>query len=356
MFYAGSDRIQVIRFIAVLPLIAVFLAAGCNGGKGANEQVSAPVPVAVKKIEKTDAEKVISVTGNIEGLRTARLGFLVAGKVNYIAAKEGEAVRAGQLLASLDPESYRIGKEMADAAVAQIEDEYRRLTLMHERKSVSDGDYAKITSGLRQARAQQRLQAKNLADTRLYSPFGGVLLKRGVEVGEIIGTGMPVFAVSDIHVVKVNASVPETDLQFIRMGSEARVRVSSLDSEYAGKVVEIGSLAEATTRAFPVKIEVGNPDLLMRPGMTADIRIQSGKKTEIMAVPGEAVLRDPDNAAYVFVVDETRKQAFKRRISLGEIRENCIAVTSGLAPGEQVVVGGQHRLNDGTPVTIKQAQ
>ncbi|HOI72776.1 MAG TPA: efflux RND transporter periplasmic adaptor subunit [Syntrophales bacterium] len=355
MLKPRGNRIERVRFIACLLVIPVFLAAGCSGGKSASEQVSAPVPVAVKTIEKTDVEKVISVTGNIEGLRTARLGFLVAGKVNYIAAREGETVRAGQLLASLDPESYRIGKELADAAVAQIEDEHRRLTLMHERKSLSDGDYAKINSGLRQARAQQRLQAKNLADTRLYTPFSGILLKRGVEVGEIIGTGMPVFAVSDIHVVKVNASVPETDLQFIRMGSEARVRISSLDSEYAGKVVEIGSLAEATTRAFPVKIEVGNPDLLMRPGMTADIRIQSGKKTEIMAVPGEAVMRDPDNAAYVFVVDENRKQAFKRRISLGEIRENGIAVTSGLAPGEQVVVGGQHKLNDGTPVTVKQA-
>jgi RND family efflux transporter MFP subunit len=351
-----DNRIGSINIVACFLLIAVFLATGCNGGKSASEQANAPVPVVLKKIEKTEVEKVISVTGNIEGSRTARLGFLVAGKINSIAAREGETVRAGQLLASLDPESYRIGKDLADAAVAQIEDEYGRLTLMHERKSLSDSDYAKITSGLRQARAQQRLQAKNLADTRLYAPFGGVLLKRGVEVGEIVGTGMPIFAVSDIHVVKVNASVPETDLQFIRMGSQAWVRVSSLDSEFAGKVVEIGSLAEATTRAFPVKIEVKNPGLLMRPGMTADIRIRSGRKTEVMAVPGEAVLRDRDNAAHVFVVDENRKQAFKRRISLGEIRENSISVVSGLAPGERIVVGGQHKLNDGTPVTIKPEQ
>lgn len=298
--------------------------------------------------------KVISVSGNIEGFKTARLGFMVAGKINYIAAKEGGTIEAGQLLASLDPDNYRIAKEIADASVDQIQDEYNRLTIMHERKSISDSDYSKITSGLRQAKAQQKLQNKNLAETKLYSPIRGVLLKCGVEVGEIIGSGMPLFAVSDIHIVKVNASVPETDLPLIKKGSEAQVYVASVDSTFKGRVAEIGALAEPTTRAFAVKIELPNPGLVMRPGMTAEIKIISGRKTDIIAVPGDAVSRDLDNTAYVFVVDEIKKQVFKRKISLGQISENSIAVVAGLAPDELVVVGGQNKLTDGSSIALKQ--
>ncbi len=332
--------------------MTALLISGC-GSTAVTEHANIAIPVVAKKIEKESVAKVIAVSGNIEGQKTARLGFLVAGKVNYIAAKEGATIEAGQLLASLDPESYRIAKDMADANLDQAQDEYNRLSIMHERKSISESDYAKISSMLKLAKAQQKLQSKNLSDTKLCSPFRGVLLKRGIEVGEIIGAGLPLFAVSDIEVVKVNAYIPETDLQLIKMGSEARVYVSSIDSTYTGKVVEIGSLAEPTTRAFSVKIELKNPGLVMRPGMTAEIKIVSGRKTDILAVPGEAVLRDLDNTAYVFVADEVKKQAFKRKISLGQINENSITVAAGLAPEEMVVVGGQHKLNDGSSIVLK---
>ncbi|MDD4091687.1 MAG: efflux RND transporter periplasmic adaptor subunit, partial [Smithellaceae bacterium] len=298
---------------------------------------------------------VIAVSGNIEGSKTARLGFMVSGKINYIAAREGAMIEKGQLLASLDPENYRIAKEIADANAAQIQDEYDRLNLMHERGSISESDYSKISNGLKMARAQQRLHTKNLAETRLYSPFRGVLLKRGVEVGEIIGAGLPLFGVSDIRLVHVNASVPETDLRFIKMGVKAKIVVPSIDSAFTGQVIEVGSLAEPTTRAFSVRMEVRNPDGTLRPGMTAEIQIPSGRQEEVIRVPGEAVLRDMDNTAYVFVVDEVKRRAFRRKISLGKIDENGIAVAAGLVQGELVVVGGQHKLQNGSLVALKQA-
>lgn len=330
-----------------------FLIFGC-GDKDAAKPENAPVFVIAKKIEKKTMAKVIAVSGNVEGSKTARLGFMVAGKINYIAAKEGATIEKGQLLASLDPENYRIAKEIADANAAQIQDEYDRLNLMHERGSISESDYSKISNGLKMARAQQKLHTKNLAETRLYAPFRGVLLKRGVEVGEIISAGLPLFGVSDISRVHVNASVPETDLHLVKLGSEARIYVASLDSSFSGSVIEVGSLAEPTTRAFSVRIEVRNPGGTLRPGMTAEIQIPSGREEEVITVPGEAVLRDIDNTAYVFVVDDVKRQAFRRKISLGKIDENSIAVVAGLAQGELVVVGGQHKLQNGSLVALKQ--
>ena len=338
---------------AGLFLTALFMICGCNSNKAANQQTTVPVPVVVKQIEKISIDKEISASGNIEGRKTVRLGFLVAGRVNYIAASEGETLQAGQLLASLDPESYKIAKEMADANLEQVQDEYNRLSIMHERKSVSDGDFSKVSNALKLARAQQKLQNKNLSDTKLYSPIKGVLLKRGAEVGEIVGVGLPLFAVSDIGIVHVSAAVPESDLQQVKIGSEARVYISAIDATLTGRVMEVGSVSEPTTRAFTVKIELKNPAFIIRPGMTAEVKITSGKKMKIMAVPGEAVLRGLDNSAYVYVVDEKKSQAFQRKVSLGQMAGNNIEIASGLNVHEKIVVGGQHKLNDGSSITLK---
>ena len=338
--------------LCLLFLFAAMIMNSCTG-EPANKKTVNPVPVISQKVEKISINKEISASGNIEGNKTAHLGFLVAGKINYIAGNEGSTIGAGQLLASLDPESYRIAKEMADANLAQIQDEFSRLRMMYERKSLSEGDYTKVSNALKVAKAQQRLQNKNLSDTKLYAPFKGVLLKKGTEAGEIIGAGIPLFVISDINPVKVNASIPETDLQQIKIGSEARVYISSIDSTLTGKVIEIGSVSEPTTRSFNVKILLKNPDWKIRPGMTAEVKITSGKKVEIMAVPSEAVLRDLDNSAYVFVVDEKKMQAFQRKVSLGQITDNSIEIISGLNVNEIIVVGGQHKLNDGSSITLK---
>lgn len=342
--------------LCLLFLLAAMVINGCTGKEPVNQNAVNPVPIISQKVEKTFISKEISASGNIEGNRTVRLGFLVAGKINYIAGDEGSTIGAGQLLASLDQENYRNAKDMADANLAQVQDEFDRLSIMHERKSVSDSDFSKVSNMLKGAKAQQRIQNKNLLDTKIYAPFKGVLLKKGTEVGEIIGPGMPLFGISDIRTVKVNASIPGNDLRQVKIGSAARVYISSIDATLTGKVIEVGSFSEPTTRAFNVKIQLQNPDLSIRPGMTAEVKITSGKQVEveIMAVPSEAVLRDVDNSAYVFVVDEKKSQAFKRNVSLGQISENNIEIASGLNANEIVVVGGQHKLENGSPVKIQQ--
>jgi membrane fusion protein, multidrug efflux system len=335
-----------------LLLTAVFVISGCNN-KAESEQTNVSLPVVAKQIEKISINKEIAVSGNIEGRKTVKLGFLVAGKINYIAANEGNIIEAGQLLASLDPENYKIAKDIADANFDQAQDEYNRLSIMHERKSVAESDFSKVSNALKLAQAQRRLQSKNLSDTKLYSPLRGVLLKKGVEVGEIIGAGLPLFAVSDISIINVIAAVPETDLQQVKIGGAATVHVSAIDSTFPGKIIEIGSIAEPTTRSFTVKIELKNPQFNIRPGMTAEIKMISGRAMDIMAVPGEAVLRDLDNTAYVFIADQTKRQAFRRKISLGRMAGNNIEVTSGLSPNEWVIVSGQHKLNNGSSITLK---
>lgn len=339
------------RFLLLL-FLALLVTPGCGKKHAKPEIKEEATPVITEKVRKINTGKTILLSGNIEGIKTVRLGFMVAGRIDYIGANEGERVYTDRLLASLDPSGYNIAKELADIQVKQIQDEYDRLRSMYEKNSLSESDFAKITFGLQQAKIQQKLHDKNLSDTRLYSPINGILLKKLAETGEIVGTGIPLFIVSDIRKIRVSAFIPENELHYIRLGQTAYVTVSSLNDFFEGTVTEVGSAADPASRAFSVKIEAPNPDLLIKPGMIAEVNIGTDVGARSLAVPVAAIQRDFNNQCYVFVADTAKNRAFKRYVIIGDLSDNMIEINSGLAEKEIVITGGQQNIVDGSLILI----
>ncbi|MDN3550048.1 efflux RND transporter periplasmic adaptor subunit [Mucilaginibacter aquaedulcis] len=334
-------------------LIVVFLAFSCkNHTIPASGSVPAAIAIKIEEIKPEAINTEIAISGNIEGNTTVNLGFMVAGKINHESVTEGESISKGQLIASLDPSNYALAKELADVQLGSTADEFNRLKILHIRKSLSDADFSKVSFSLRQAQLQQQLQQKNLNDTHLYSPIGGVLLKKRAEEGEIVSVGMPLFVVSDIRKVKVLAFVPEAELHEVKLGQKANVYVTALGKTYAGIVKEVGSAADATSRAFAIKIEVENPGLLIRPGMLADALITAGRKKQAIFLSAECIQHDLANQSYVFIVDKAHSKAFKRRVSLGRMFDNRIEIVSGLGAGETIITSGQKKLADGSLISI----
>ncbi len=340
------------RFYHVLLIIALAIVS-CKNDSTHEQQKNSAIKVETQRVKEISTIKTLKVSANIEGNKTVRTGFLVAGKINYIAAQEGETIEKGELLASIDPESYEIALEMADANLSQMQDDYNRIKELYERNSVSESDYVKITNGLRAAKAQRKLHAKDLKDTKLYSPLKGVMLKRGVEVGEIIDKGIQIFGVSDIYSVKAIASIPEMELRNVKIGKKASVYMPSIDSTFIGTIIEIGTLADPSTRTFNIKIELNNPDLLIRPGMTAEVNIQTDDFERFISIPANAVLHDVNNASYVYLADKTSGKAFKQTVSLGKIQDSNIQIVSGLKSDDIIIVSGQHKLSNGALIKVK---
>lgn len=343
----------------MIPKIHVYVLAlsiaffSCQPNRKESSTVSGTaIPVITHQVSSTGSTSTLPLSGNVEGYTTVRLGFMVAGKISFISSQEGQEVAKGALLSSLDPTSYQIAKAQADIQVNQIKDEYHRIKLMFERNSVSQSDFNKVNFSLQQATQQQKMQAKNLADTRLYSPIAGVLLKKMAETGEIVGVGNPLFVVSDISRVKVSAFIPETELNKVRLREEASVYISSLGKTFTGKVTEIGSAADATSRAFTLKVDLDNPGLQIRPGMIAEVLLQSRSANQMLTMPVEAIVHDTDNQTYVFVADSVRQKAYKRKVTVGQLINDQVELTSGIQAGELVVTGGQQKLSDGIAITL----
>jgi len=310
------------------------------------------IAVHTSAVEKLSTQSQLQISGNIEGAETVKLGFMVAGKINQYQVKEGELVSKGQLIAALDPSNYAIAKEMADVQVAQSTDEYNRLKMMFDRNSLSEADFKKISFAVDQAKSQQKLQAKNLSDTRLYAPLNAVVVKKLNEVGEIISPGMPVIVLSNINTVKVNAYIPENELQKIKIGQQTDVYIAAVDSTFSGKITEVGAAADPSSRAFTAKVELPNPKHLIRPGMIAELRIATAGSRELIAIPADCVLHDINGESYVYIADKSQNKAFKRKVSLGQLIQSKIEVLSGLELTDLLITAGQNKLADGSSIQI----
>lgn len=341
------------RNILLVITSAVLCAACGSDKKESTKETDDYISVKTEKIAATSMANQISVSGNIEGITTVKLGFMVPGKINLISSKVGHYVRKGELIASLDPTDYALNKQLADVQYNEVNDEYGRLKILHSRGSLSQSDFSKIGFALQKAQAQQKLELKKLNDTKLYSPINGVLLSKQAEIGEIIGAGTELFTISDIKTVSVLAFVPEGELGSLHIGQTANVSINALDKTFSGKITEIGSIADAASRAFTIKVNVPNSDMKIRPGMIAEAKIIITKSKTAIQLPAECIIKGLGNQSYVYVVDKNGQKAFKRTISLGKMVDNKIEILSGLALGETVITSGQTKLSDGSLISIE---
>ncbi|RKZ16001.1 hypothetical protein DRQ50_06795, partial [bacterium] len=245
------------RRVGLLPAMLMITILTGLGGCGADDTGTAASPVRVRavQVDNIRAPGEVSVSGSIEPIRTIRFGFLVPGRLAKVAVGEGDMVAAGGFVASLEPDDYRHGLQIAEAKNQEVQAEYRRLESLHDQGSLTDSDFDKIDAGRREAEANAAIWRKKLADTRLTSPMAGTIAYKGVEYGETVAAGQPVFAVVRTDSLKAVVGVPESEIGAVRTGQDAVIRVPALDNGvFSGRVVSVGAVADPFSRSYSVQV------------------------------------------------------------------------------------------------------
>jgi RND family efflux transporter MFP subunit len=154
--------------------------------------------------------------------------------------------------------------------------------------------------------------------------------------------------------VRVRVGVPEGDVGHITEGATAAVRIPALDTTVAGRVSLIGVAADAATRSYTVEIAVPNPMRRLRAGMVAEATITTKATTSAILVPATAVRSNGamNGSTVVYVLDRDGSRAHSRRVTTGAARGDSLEIVAGLAVNDRVVVAGQQRLRDGSPVKL----
>jgi membrane fusion protein (multidrug efflux system) len=348
-------------------LLAAASLSGCDkaNGKAKDEQQDAvpavPVEVALPKVG--DMVAVYSGTANIKADRVAFVTPKVSGEIRAVLAEEGDQVKAGQVLARLDGDQLRLEVAQAEANLRKLERDYERNLELQKRGLVSSTAFDNLKYELDAARATYELAALRLSYTSIRSPIAGVVTSRmdTAQVGNTVTpvggviqqSDMAMFEIIDFNSLVLEINVPEGQLAKLALDQPAEITADAVPGKvFAGRISLITPRVDAQTATFPVKVEVSDPEGLLRPGMFARVGIVFDRREDAVQVPRSALLDDEGPPA-VFVVEDGK--ARERTLELGLSNGSFVEVLSGVSREDQVVTVGQGALKDGTEVRVVNA-
>lgn len=335
-------------------LMAISLLS-CRKTDAREEKIVKPVKVTTEKVTIVSDSKTILVSSFLEAEKTSPISFQVPGKIIKINYDLGDHVKKNQIVAEIEMDDYQSRLEIAQAKLMQANDAFNRLKLLFDEGVIPEQTLIEITSKLAQARAGKNIAKKQVRDTRLRAPFSGVIGMKAIETGQMISPGIPVFTIVKNDRIYACSSVPESEITQLKINQEAVVRVPALeDRQFYGRVERMGAVADPRTRTYRVKILLDNPGFVLRPGMIANVSIETDRKIEILTIPSRAIVRDSDNLTYVFLADSENLKAFRKRVFPGSVHKNEISIKKGLLPEDILITAGQHKLTDGCDVTINE--
>jgi RND family efflux transporter MFP subunit len=344
---------------------AAFLLAACK---------PAPVPLDDVRLVRTmtvgESPTTASNTyaGEVRARYESALAFRVGGKITVRAVNAGDTVRAGQVLARLDPTDLNLGDAAASAQVAAAQAQFNvaktdleRVRGLHAKKYSSQGELDRFTTQFEAAQAQlqaaqaQRNQVANQARySTLTADSDGVVLAVLAEAGQVVAAGQPVVQVAKAGAIEIATALPEDRINSARVGMPVRVSLWAGDgASYAATVREIASTADPLTRTYALRVAVTNPPAAMRLRMTAAVTVPHEGIPDLVHVPASAMVTQQGKAG-VWVVQPKLDTVSFRPIEFGGVERNEVLVRAGLKTGEVIATAGASYLREGQKVRLMQ--
>lgn len=334
-----------------LALLLVPLAAAC-GAAGA-EQPPATQAVAVRMAAVADAQvaQPVAATGTLAGKEEIRLSFKIPGVVAQVLVNEGDAVRRGQPLASLDLAEIDAQVRRARQGADKAERDLARARALYADSVVPLAHLQDAQTGAAVARAELQVAGVNRRYAVITAPADGTVLRRFAEGGELMQPGAPVLVLGATGQGTVlRAGLADRDAVRIREGDRAVVRFDAFPGEaFPGRVTQIAAAAAAGTGTYEVEVAVDGRGRLAS-GMIGRVEIAPSRTQRLRLVPVEAVLEADGDSAAVFTVDADGRTARRRRVAVAFLQGDRVALRGGLDGVAEVVTDGAAYLEDGLAV------
>lgn len=334
---------------AALPATALACLLALAGCGDAPPTATKPLPtatVATTTVALVEHSAVEVLPGTVKAARAATLMARVPGVVGRINATPGSSIAAGAVLVELDALEINARRDQAKAAAAQTAADFERAQQLFAKQAVTKAEFDAA-----QARAAGSAAAAAEAEvmvgyTRITAPFAGVVVRKHVEVGDLLSPGRPVIDLEDPASLRLEVEVPESLAGTIALGAKLLVTISAAELAAAAEVVEVTPAADPVSRSVLVKLALPAEAKTLRSGQFGRVTlpVAAGK---MLAVPTSALVRRGQLDA-VFVVQDG--VARLRLVRLGGGDAQRTSIRAGLADGETVVSDGAAGLADGQPI------
>jgi RND family efflux transporter MFP subunit len=342
--------------------VSAAMMAGCHGGEPASPAVVETVQASVVQSQQLQVPLNIHSTGTVHARETAMVSAQVVGRIQQVLVREGDSVRAGQVLAVLDDAALKATADQAQAGVRAAEqeqaaaqtdaklaastlDRYRQLQAeksvspqemdeVAQRAAAASARLEAVRSQADAARAQETGAHTMLGYTRLVAPFAGVVTARMADPGTLASPGAPLLQIDQAGALQLQTAVDESAIATVRKGMKVRVVIDGTSSaDITGTVAEIDPAADPNSHSFTVKIDLP-ASAQLRAGMYGTTEFANGVRQAIVIPRSAVVSRGSLVCAYVL---DSRGIAQLRYLTLGAGQGNLVEVLSGVSPGEQFV-------------------
>ena len=307
----------------------------------------------VARVAPTDLISGVPVSGTLKPSLEVRIASPIAEVVDAVLVKEGQAVRAGQVLARFRTAALEPAARSAEAQRRKAASDYERMQSLYKEGAVSQQDVENAEVALRSAEATEAEAQKRLDEATVRAPISGVISQRAVDAGNRVKDGDLLFQLVNTTELEFEATVPSEYVASVRPGVSVTLVVTGVsDAVLGSRVARVNATADEATRQVKLYVTVPNRDGRLVGGLFASGRIVLRELKGAIAVPQVAVRTDPDGKRYVLVVDHGR--IARRDVKTGATDEQAslVEISAGLAGGELVIVGPAGGLEPGMAVTI----
>ena len=347
---AGRWRSPFLPVAALTTVLAiVLLPAGCSPQAGPPPAEVAS-PVSLHRVGDRQFEAARHATGTVRLRRETPLAFLSDGRVQTVSVREGDLVRGGQTLATLDPTAVDAAAAAAEARARQAASELQRQRELNQRGWVSKARVEAAQAAAEAARADRSSTAFARRFARITAPVAGVILARSAEPGQVVPAGTPVLVLGEFasgFVLRV--PMPAGQVTGLSVGNTANVRFrDDAAPTMAARVLEVAGRADPATGTFRVDFALpANPAL--RSGLIGDVELSSAGPSRLL-IPSTALFSARADEGFVWRYEAASQTVKPQMVKLGRISGDGVEVQSGLARGDRIVASGVDRLVDGQKV------
>ncbi|MBZ0068890.1 MAG: efflux RND transporter periplasmic adaptor subunit [Thiobacillus sp.] len=322
-------------------------------------------PVRAEQVGMRSEQQGTRYAGEVRARHETDLAFRVAGRVQTRTVEVGTQVKAGQVIATLDPQDYALAVNAAQAQLTAAEADARlaqqdlqRFTELRTQNFISQAELDRrratidaASARVRQLRAEAARQGNQQAYTRLTVPHAGVITAITFESGQVVEAGQPVVQLAHTGEREVRIDVPENALETLRGARKLNIRLWSMPGvNYAGRLRELSPMADAASRTYGARVSFLQPDAAVKLGMTATVDVDNETVPSLSVA--QTALFKVNGQPQVWVVDRQTRKVAARSVQLGELSGDRTVVVSGLAVGDWVVTAGVHKIAPGQQVRL----
>ncbi|MES2682880.1 MAG: efflux RND transporter periplasmic adaptor subunit [Pseudomonadota bacterium] len=344
-------------------VVALSLLAACKPAPVPVEDIR---PVRTLTVGATPTTAINTYAGEVRARYESTLAFRVAGKLVAREVDVGQAVKAGQVLARLDPKDLQLGDAAAQAQVAAAQSQFtvtkndlERVSGLFAKGYASKGELDRFTTQYEAAKAQleavkaQRDQIANQASySTLTADADGVVTAVLAESGTVVAAGQPVVQLARDGDIEIAAAIPEDRVNSVREGMAVQVSLwAGGDKSYPGTIRELASAADPLTRTYALRVSVPQAPAEMKLRMTASVAIPLTGLPDLIHIPSPSMVTQGGKAG-VWLVEPKSSVVQFRAVDFVGVEANEVLVGSGLKPGDLVVTAGAAYLREGQKVKL----